>query len=141
MYTSTGAPKLETIKQSIVLAQLSFQQVTQILNVFLKKLTFLDTVLEKCGQQIKPVNETFKTLATIYKPSKVDSDYSEPYKGFTLVIETKPVQNTQLSQKRAVAFTPSGIPVISTAYSYTTKPVILFEQLKFTITSQNLKAN
>ena len=64
---------------------------------------------------------------------------TQVYKGFVLTLETKPYSST-VNQTRGVASNSQGIPLLTTPYSFTTKPELLLNDLIFKINSENLKA-
>ena len=64
-----------------------------------------------------------------------------PYKGFTFEIKEDTSQNFQYPKRYAIARNIQGIQVLRSESSFASSPVILIEELKFTIDKNNLRAD
>ena len=68
----------------------------------------------------------------------VETDNDTSYKGFVIEIEERKF-NEKLTQRRAVAFNPSGIVVAATEFSFATDEGVLTDDVKLIIDEQNLR--
>lgn len=134
-----GNPKLEKVKQVVAQGEQYLTQASSILNTIQKVIAIIDQVLSKCQPNpLDQISEETKNLTAL--PNQPETTYSQLYRGFAFDIESKPYTET-VTQIRAVAKNSQGITLLTTPYSFTTKPDLLISELKFKIDTENLKAN
>jgi hypothetical protein len=133
-----GNPKLEKTKQIVSQGNQYITQASIVLSKITQVLNSIDLVLRKCQPNpLDTISEETEALVAIAQQPITPT--TQVYKGFILTLETKPYSNT-VNQTRGVASNSQGIPLLTTPYSFTTKPELLLNNLIFKINSENLKA-
>ena len=130
-------PKLKIIQGKLSLGLQYLSQASIVLLVTVTMIKNLDKVLIKCGQQPDSLDPSTISIITTAQQTQ-QSENSQNYKGFTFKVETKKFTET-VNQIRAIATNDQGIELLSTPYSFTTQPELLFQELQFKIDSENLK--
>lgn len=133
-----GNPKLEKTKQIVSQGTQYVTQASIVLSKITQILNSIDLVLRKCQPNpLDAVSEETEALVAITQQPITPT--TQVYKGFILTLDTKPYSST-VNQTRGVASNSQGIPLLTTPYSFTTKPELLLNDLIFRINSENLKA-
>lgn len=134
-----GNPKLEKVKQVVSQGEQYLTQASAILAKILTIIQVIDLILTKCQPNpVEEISEEVKNITALGQEPK--SQTSELYRGFLLDIESKPYTNT-VTQTRGVAKNNQGIILLTTPYSFTSRPELLISELRFRIDLENLKAN
>ena len=143
LYKKDGTPKLPPIIASanaltlgISLFSLSLRNVAGVaanLTLYLQKC--LPEVDHKDIEQLSDVTKQYLN----YGVDNYDNFDRTSYQGFEIRIEEVPFTPT-VTRRRAIGYTPSGVPLIQTELSFTSNAQTLVTELKLIIDRDNLKA-
>ena len=125
------------------------------LAIVIELLNSLDFLIQECSEELNeegeftvPFVEINDELNTFVNSSgqvegMIDPLTGQPlpYKGFTFEIKEDTSQNFQYPKRYAIARNIQGIQVLRSESSFASSPVILIEELKFTIDKNNLRAD
>jgi hypothetical protein len=132
-----GNPRLEKVKQTVSQGEQYLTQVSVVLSKILQVIQVIDTLLLKCQKNpLDSLSEDVQSITALGNQPVTATN--QLYRGFILDIETKPFSPTVI-QTRATGRNSQGIILLTTPYSFTTKPELLISELKFKIDSENLK--
>lgn len=132
-----GNPKLEKIKQTVSQGEQYLTQASVVLAKVQQVIQIIDILLKKCQPNLlESLSEDTNTVTAL--GNQPSTPTNQLYKGFVLETEVKPFSST-VNQTRAIAKNSQGIILLTTPYSFTTKPELLISELKFKIDSENLK--
>jgi len=144
LFDNDGTPRIPIIKSGIASISAALTLVQLPLSLIIEYTEKIKSYFKKC----LPTNENpfsnlpdFSSIViglnqTFQESQQSNSDY---YNGFLIEIEEKDF-NSNIKQRRAVGKNKSGITLIQTPYSFTTDNQVLFNELKFIIDRDNLKA-
>jgi hypothetical protein len=134
-----GNPKLEKVKQVVSQGEQYLTQASVILGKIQTIIQVIDLILSKCQPNpVAEISQEAKNIVALGEEPK--SQAAELYRGFLLDVESKPYTNT-VTQVRGVGKNRQGIILLTTPYSFTTRPDLLISELKFKIDLENLKAD
>lgn len=143
LYKNDGTPKLPPIiaganalTLGIAVFSLSLRSITGVI-------ANLTLALQKCLPEadFKNIEKLSKTTEQYinYGVNNYDNFDRTTYQGFEIRIEEIPYTPT-VTRRRAVGYTPSGVPLIQTELSFTSNAQTLVTELKLIIDRDNLKA-
>ncbi len=143
LYKSDGTPLLPPIIASANALTLGISIFSITLRNVAGIITNLTLALQRClpeadHKNIEQLSDT--TLQYINYGIDNYNDFSKTsYQGFDIRIEEVPFTPT-VTRRRAVGYTPSGVPLIQTELSFTSNAQTLVTELKLIIDRDNLKA-
>ena len=143
LYTNDGSPKLPPIiagvnglAVSISVFSLGCRNAASIItNISLKLQQCLPPADYKDIEQLSDITKQY----TEYGINTYDNYDLSSYQGFNIRIEEIPYTPT-VTRRRAVGYSPSGVPMIQTELSFTSNTQTLVAELKLIIDRDNLKA-
>jgi len=143
LYKSDGTAKLPPIIAGVNALTLGISLFSLTLRNVASTITNLTLALQKClpeadHKDIEQLSDTTKQYID-YGTINYDNFDKTSYQGFEIRIEEVPYTPTVI-RKRAVGYTPSGVPLIQTELSFTANPQTLVSELKLIIDRDNLKA-
>jgi hypothetical protein len=143
LYKSDGTPKLPPIIAGANALTLGIALFSLTLRNVAGTITNLTLALQRCLPEADHKNiEQLSDNAKQYIIYGID-DYNNfditSYQGFDIRIEEVPYTPT-VTRRRAVGYTPSGVPLIQTELSFTSNAQTLVTELKLIIDRDNLKA-
>ena len=143
LYKSDGTPILPPIIASANALTLGISVFSLTLRNVAGIITNLTLALQKClpeadYKNIEQLSDTTKQYIG-YGINNYDNFDRSSYQGFEIKIEEIPYTPTVI-RKRAVGYTPSGVPLIQTELSFTSNAQTLVAELKLIIDRDNLKA-
>ena len=143
LYKNDGTPKLPPIIAGANALTLGISIFSLSIRNIASTITNLTLALQRClpeadHKDIEQLSDT--TLQYInYGIDNYDDFSKTSYQGFDIRIEEVPFTST-VTRRRAVGYTPSGIPLIQTELSFTSNAQTLVTELKLIIDRDNLKA-
>jgi hypothetical protein len=143
LYANDGTPKLPPIiagvnglAVSISVFSLGCRNAASIItNISLKLQQCLPPADHKDIEQLSDITKQY----TEYGINTYDNYDLSSYQGFNIRIEEVPFTPT-VTRRRAVGYSPSGVPMIQTELSFTSNAQTLVTELKLIIDRDNLKA-
>jgi hypothetical protein len=138
-FDQEGNPKLAKLKRTVENGTTYVSTAAAILNTLLGLISVIDSLLQRCGKQVKEVGADLKTLVEVVTTAE-NSTLDTIYKGFTFEVVDKYFSPT-LNQKIGQAKNKQGIVLLQTEPSFTQDPRVLIEELKLIIDRDNLKAD
>jgi hypothetical protein len=143
LYKANGTPKLPPIIAGANALTLGISIFSLSIRNIASTITNITLALQRClpeadHKNIEQLSDT--TLQYInYGIDNYDDFSKTSYQGFDIRIEEVPFTST-VTRRRAVGYTPSGIPLIQTELSFTSNAQTLVTELKLIIDRDNLKA-
>ena len=143
LYKANGTPKLPPIIAGANALTLGISIFSLSIRNIASTITNITLALQRClpeadHKDIEQLSDT--TLQYInYGIDNYDDFSKTSYQGFDIRIEEVPFTST-VTRRRAVGYTPSGIPLIQTELSFTSNAQTLVTELKLIIDRDNLKA-
>jgi hypothetical protein len=138
-FDQEGNPKLAKLKRTVENGTTYVSTAAAILNTLLGLIFVIDSLLQRCGKQVKEVGADLKSLVEVVTAAE-NSTLDTIYKGFTFEVVDKYFSPT-LNQKIGQAKNKQGIVLLQTEPSFTQDPRVLIEELKLIIDRDNLKAD
>jgi hypothetical protein len=143
LYKANGTPKLPPIIAGANALTLGISIFSLTLRNVAGIITNLTLALQRClpeadHKNIEQLSDTTKQYIG-YGINNYDNFDRSSYQGFEIKIEEVPYTPTVI-RKRAVGYTPSGVPLIQTELSFTSNAQTLVAELKLIIDRDNLKA-
>jgi hypothetical protein len=138
-FDKEGNPKLAALKRTVENGTTYISTAAAIINTLLGLISVIDSLLQRCGKQVKEVGTDLKSLVEVVTTAET-STLDTIYKGFTFEIVDKYFSPT-LNQKIGQAKNKQGIVLLQTEPSFTQDPKVLIEELKLIIDRDNLKAD
>lgn len=143
LYKNDGTPKLPPIIAGANALTLGISIFSLSIRNIIGTITNLTLALQKCLPEAdhKNIQQLSKTTEQYinYGINNYDNFDRTTYQGFDIRIEEVPYTST-VTRKRAVGYTPSGVPLIQTELSFTSNSQTLVTELKLIIDRDNLKA-
>jgi len=143
LYKADGTPKLPPIIDGANALTLKISVFSLSLRNVASIITNLSLALQKCLPEAdhKNIQQLSKTTEQYinYGINNYDNFDRTTYQGFEIKIEEVPYTPT-VTRRRAVGYTPSGVPLIQTELSFTSNAQTLVTELKLIIDRDNLKA-
>lgn len=138
--------KIDKISKTISAISISISLLNATLLSIISMFKSIDQYFNKCSSSLlnsssnlTPLSDTLLELERIN--NEVQQNANElSYNGFILEIVEEPYSPT-VNRRRAVAKNAQGIILLQTPLSFTTEDLILIEELKLLIDTNNLKAN
>jgi hypothetical protein len=138
-FDKEGNPKLAGLKRTVENGTTYVSTAAAIINTLLGLISIIDSLLQRCGKQVKEVGTDIQALVEVVTTAET-STLDTIYKGFTFEIIDKYFSPT-LNQKIGQAKNKQGIVLLQTEPSFTQDPRVLIEELKLIIDRDNLKAD
>jgi len=138
-FDKEGNPKLAALKRTVGNGTTYISTAAAIINTLLGLISVIDSLLQRCGKQVKEVGADLKSLVEVVTTAET-STLDTIYKGFTFEVVDKYFSPT-LNQKIGQAKNKQGIVLLQTEPSFTQDPKVLLEELKLIIDRDNLKAD
>lgn len=143
LYKSDGTPKLPPIIAGANALTLGISVFSLTLRNVAGTITNLTQALQKClpeadHKNIEQLSDNAKQYI-VYGIDNYNNFDITSYQGFDIRIEEVPYTPT-VTRRRAVGYTPSGVPLIQTELSFTSNAQTLVTELKLIIDRDNLKA-
>ena len=143
LYKSDGTPKLPPIVAGANALTLGISIFSLSIRNIASTITNITLALQRCLPEADYKNiEQLSDNTKQYINYGLDNynDFSKTsYQGFDIRIEEVPFTST-VTRRRAVGYTPSGVPLIQTELSFTSNAQTLVTELKLIIDRDNLKA-
>jgi len=144
LFTNDGTPRIPVLKGGIGAINAALTLVQSPLSSIVDNVEKIKSYFSKClSPQDNPFSELndFNPSVTglIQNFNNAQQNNNDYYNGFLIEIEEKDFSPT-VKQRRAVGKNKDGIILIQTPYSFTTANQTLFNELKFIIDRDNLKA-
>jgi hypothetical protein len=137
IFDKNGGSKINKLKYNIDSISFNISLIEKILYGILLIFQQLDILIQKCTK-LEPIPSDL--LLFINSQNQINEQISDTlYKGFNIQIEEIPF-NKKINRNKAVGYNSQGIKLIETKLSFTKNPIILINELKFQIDTNNLKA-
>lgn len=144
LFANNGTPRIPILKGGIGATSAALTLVQSPLSLIVDNVEKIKGYFSKClSPQDNPFSELndFSPSVTglIQNFNDAQQNNNDYYNGFLIEIEEKDFSPT-VKQRRAVGKNKNGITLIQTPYSFTTDNQVLFDELRFIIDRDNLKA-